>query len=79
MKRRQFFKILAQGPLFGLFAYFSVYMQPTQAAISLFMFLGARYYSRIVRPFMREFEEYYVERLEVNDEFTKARLTWASN
>ena len=46
------------------------------SVFSFMCFLGVRYYSQLRYPFLKVFEGYYVEKIEVDPEYEKAKITW---
>ena len=58
-----FFKLVADGSY--------VY-----SVVSFFAFLGMKYYSRIMYPFLAEFEAYYVEKILIGETMDRVRIIW---
>ena len=47
----------------------------TPAPLAFWMF--QRYYSKWRYPYLHKFETYYVEKMELHEEFDKVKITWA--
>lgn len=70
-KGRLSMKYLLQMPPFAVFAYQMYAFNFIPAGVSFSLFLAIRYYSQLRYPFLRTFEAYYVQSLEVNSSLDK--------
>ena len=52
-------------------------MKPIPTTISLAVLAFVKYYSQFRYPELKDFEAYYVQKMEINDTFDKIQLTWA--
>ena len=51
-----------------------MYAAPAMAA-----FLTLRYYGKLMYPFLKVFESYYVEKMQLIDSLDKVQITWAKH
>ena len=71
-------KYWLQIPPFLLFGKFMASLQFLNGGAAFSLFLTLRYYSQLRYPFLKTFESYYVETLQLNETFDKAQITWAA-
>lgn len=70
-------KYWVQTPPFLAFLKFAYALNPIPSVVSFAIFLFVRYYSHLRYPELKEFEAYYVQKVEINDTLDKVQLTWA--
>ena len=71
-------KYWVQIPPFLLFTKYLTALNFVNAGAFFSIFLSFRYYSQLRYPFLKTFESYYVESMQLNETFDKAQITWAA-